>query len=253
MNLQGLAAIVTGGGSGMGAATARALAARGAKVAVIDLNEAAVSETAEATGGIGIVCDVTSAHQMEAAFATAAQHHGPCALAVACAGVATAGRILGKEGVLSLESFKRVVDINLNGSFNLLRLAAADMQTRTPDAEGQRGVILTVASVAGYEGQIGQAAYAASKGGVIAMTLPSARELARFGIRVNCIAPGLIETPMLGGMREDVRESLLAQTVFPPRLGKPEEFAALALSIIDNAYLNGTVIRFDGAVRLPAK
>jgi NAD(P)-dependent dehydrogenase (short-subunit alcohol dehydrogenase family) len=250
MKVQGAAAIVTGGGSGMGAEVARHLAAQGAKVALLDVNEQGVQATAKEIGGIGLRCDVSNAADAEAAVAKAREAHGPARILMNCAGVATPGRIVGRDGPLNLDAFRRVVEINLIGSFNLMRLAAADMSTLDPLEDDERGVIINTASVAAYEGQVGQAAYSASKGGVVGMTLPAARELARFGIRVVTIAPGLIATPMIGGMSEEVKQSLIATTLFPHRLGEPSEFARLALHIIDNVLINGETIRLDGAVRL---
>ena len=250
MKVQGAAAIVTGGGSGMGAEVARHLAAQGAKVTLVDVNEQGVQATAKEIGGIGLRCDVSNAADAEAAVAKAREAHGPARILMNCAGVATPGRIVGRDGPLNLDAFRRVIEINLIGSFNLMRLAAADMSTLDPLEDDERGVIINTASVAAYEGQVGQAAYSASKGGVVGMTLPAARELARFGIRVVTIAPGLIATPMIGGMSEEVKQSLIATTLFPHRLGEPSEFARLALHIIDNVLINGETIRLDGAVRL---
>ena len=250
MKVQGVAAIVTGGGSGMGAEIARSLAAQGAKVALLDLNEAGAQATANEIGGIAVKCDVASASDAEAAVAKAREAHGPARILMNCAGVATPGRIVGRDGPLNLDAFRRVIEINLIGSFNMMRLAAADMSTMEPLEDNERGIIINTASVAAYEGQIGQAAYSSSKGGVVGMTLPAARELARFGIRVVTVAPGLIATPMIGGMSEEVRQSLIATTVFPQRLGEASEFAKLALHIIDNVLINGETIRLDGAVRL---
>jgi NAD(P)-dependent dehydrogenase (short-subunit alcohol dehydrogenase family) len=253
MKVSGQAAIVTGGGSGMGAETARRLAAAGAKVAVLDVNEAAAQAVAREIGGIAAKVDVSSAADVEAAIATAREAHGPARIAVNCAGVATAGRIVGRDGPLDLDAFRRVVEINLIGTFNLLRLAAADMSGLDELETGERGVIVNTASVAAFDGQIGQAAYAASKGGVVALGLPAARELARFGIRVMTIAPGLIGTPMLLGMPQEVQDSLAASVPFPKRFGEPGEYAALVLHIIDNVMLNGEVIRLDGAIRMAPK
>jgi NAD(P)-dependent dehydrogenase (short-subunit alcohol dehydrogenase family) len=250
MKVDGVAAIVTGGGSGMGAEVARHLAAQGAKVALLDVNEQGAQATAKEIGGVAVRCDVANAADAEAAVAKAREAHGPARILMNCAGVATPGRIVGREGPLNLDAFRRVIEINLIGSFNMLRLAAADMSTMEPLEDNERGVIINTASVAAYEGQIGQAAYSASKGGIVGLTLPAARELARFGIRVVTVAPGLIATPMIGGMTEEVRQSLIATTVFPQRLGEPGEFARLALHIIDNVLINGETIRLDGAVRL---
>lgn len=254
MNVKGQAAVVTGGGSGLGAATARALAAAGARVALLDVNVAGAREIAESIGGVAVACDVTDASATEAALAQAREAHGAVRVCVNCAGIATAGRIVGRAGPMALDAFKRVVEVNLIGTFNVMRLAAAAMLALEPlNESGERGVIVNTASVAAFEGQIGQAAYSASKGGVAALTLPAAREFARFGVRVITIAPGLFETPMLLGMPKEVQESLAASVPFPRRLGKPEEYAALAMHLIDNAMMNGAIVRLDGAIRLEPK
>lgn len=250
MNVDGLAAVVTGGGSGMGAATARALAAAGARVAVVDLNMEAALEVAREVDGVAIECDVSHDHSAAEAFAQARDANGPVRLLINCAGIATAGRVVGREGPLPLDEFERTIGVNLIGTFNMMRLAATEMAALDPLETEERGLIVSTASVAAYEGQIGQAAYSASKGGVVGLTLPAARELARHGVRVMAIAPGLIGTPMLLNMPDEVKESLIATTLFPHRLGQPEEFAKLVLAIADNALLNGEVIRLDGAVRL---
>lgn len=253
MNLQGLAALVTGGASGLGAATARRLAAEGCKVAVLDINEAAARESAERVGGLGIGCDVTSAGSGEAAIAAARAAHGPCRILVNCAGVGTAGRILGRNGPMALEAFEKVIRVNLIGTFNMLRLAAAEMAAADPMEENERGVIINTASIAAYEGQVGQPAYAASKGGVASLTLPAARELARSGVRVVTIAPGVFHTPMVDGLPPDVQASLAADVPFPTRLGRPDEYADLVAHIARSPYLNGEVIRLDGALRMRAR
>ena len=253
MDIQGQAAIVTGGGSGLGAATARALAAAGAKVAVFDINPDAAASVANEIGGIAVRCDVSDGPGAAAAIAAAREAHGAARVLVNCAGIGTAKRILGRDGPQPLEDFDRVLRVNLLGSFNMLRLAAADMATLEPLEDGERGVIVSTASVAAYEGQVGQAAYAASKGGIAALTLPAARELAQFGIRVMTIAPGLFLTPMMHTLPAEVQASLGASVPFPKRLGKPEEYAALALHCVQNAALNGEVIRLDGALRLPPR
>ena len=250
MLLEGQAAIVSGGASGLGRATAKALAEAGVKVAILDLNEAAAQQTADDTGGFAIGADVTDAASVEAAFAAARERHGPARIAVNCAGVGTAGRIVGREGPLPLEAFQRVVEVNLIGSFNVMRLAAAEMTALEPLAEGERGIIISTASVAAYEGQVGQAAYSASKGGIVALTLPAARELARYGVRVVAIAPGVFATPMVDGLPQGVRQSLAASVPFPSRLGRPEEYAALVLHLCGNLMINGEVIRLDGALRM---
>ena len=250
MLLEGQAAIVSGGASGLGRATAKALAEAGVKVAILDLNEAAAQQTADDTGGFAIGADVTDAASVEAAFAAARERHGPARIAVNCAGVGTAGRIVGREGPLPLEAFQRVVEVNLIGSFNVMRLAAAEMSALETLAEGERGIIISTASVAAYEGQVGQAAYSASKGGIVALTLPAARELARYGVRVVAIAPGVFATPMVDGLPQGVRQSLAASVPFPSRLGRPEEYAALVLHLCGNLMINGEVIRLDGALRM---
>lgn len=250
MNITGLSALVTGGGSGMGAATARHLAGLGAKVTVLDVNKDAVAAVAAEIGGLGLACDVSSAASAEEAVAKAAEAHGPARILVNCAGVAPAKRIVGRDGPMALDDFRRVIDINLIGTFNLLRLAAADMAKLDPLESGERGVIVNTASVAAYEGQIGQAAYAASKGGVVALTICAARDLARHGVRVMTIAPGLIGTPMLLNMPQEVQDSLAATVPFPKRFGKPEEYARLVQHIVENEMLNGDVIRLDGAIRM---
>ena len=250
METEGQAAVVSGGASGLGRATAVALAASGVKVAILDTNQDAAVDAARETGGFAIACDVTDAASVEAAFVAAHERHGPARIAVNCAGVGTAGRIVGRDGPLPLEAFRRVIEVNLIGSFNVMRLAAAEMSTLDPLADGERGIIVSTASVAAYEGQIGQAAYSASKGGIVSLTLPAARELARHGVRVVAIAPGIFETPMLLGLPHSVRESLAASVPFPPRLGRPEEYAALVLHLCRNPMINGEVIRLDGALRM---
>ncbi len=250
MQLAGVAAIVTGGGSGLGAATATALAEAGARVAVLDINAQAARDVADRIGGFAHSCDVSDAASAEAAVAAAQAAHGAPRVLVNCAGIATLGRIVGREGPLDLTAFERTVRINLIGTFNLLRLGAAAMSTLDALAGGERGVIVNTASIAAFDGQIGQAAYASSKGGVISMTLPAARELARFGIRVMTIAPGIFRTPMLAGLPQEVQDSLGASVPFPSRLGDPAEFAALVLHIIANPMLNGETIRLDAALRM---
>ncbi|SNT14491.1 MULTISPECIES: SDR family NAD(P)-dependent oxidoreductase [unclassified Azospirillum] len=245
------AALISGGGSGLGAATARALAARGVKVALLDINPDAAAAVAAEIGGIAIRCDVTSADSAAQAVAEAAASNGPARIAVNCAGIAPPAKILGRDGPHDLDLFRRVIEVNLIGSFNMLRLAAAGMAGLDPvNDDGERGVIINTASVAAFEGQVGQAAYAVSKGGVHALTLPAARELARSGIRVATIAPGIFLTPMLLGLPQDAQDSLGKQVPFPSRLGKPDEYAALALHIIANSMINGETIRLDGAIRM---
>ena len=250
MRVEGQAAIVSGGASGLGRATAKALAASGVKVTILDTNEAAAAEAAREIGGLAIGTDVTDAGSVEAAFAAARERHGPVRIAVNCAGVGTAGRIVGRDGAMPLDAFRRVIEINLIGSFNVMRLAAAEMSSLVPLEEGERGIIVSTASVAAYEGQIGQTAYSASKGGIVSLTLPAARELARYGVRVVAIAPGLFATPMLQGLLQNIQESLAASVPFPARLGRPEEYAALVLHLCRNAMINGEVIRLDGALRM---
>jgi NAD(P)-dependent dehydrogenase (short-subunit alcohol dehydrogenase family) len=253
MELSGHAALVTGGGSGLGAETARHLARAGAKVAVLDVNMVGAEVVAKEIGGIAIGCDVADSASGEAAVKAARAKHGPARVLINCAGIGPAARIVGKDGPMPLADFSRVINVNLIGSFNMMRLAAADMAKLDPLADGERGVIISTASVAAFEGQVGQAAYAASKGGIVALTLPAAREFARTGIRVLTIAPGLIATPLLLGMPKPVQDSLAAQVPFPSRFGHPHEYARLCLHIIENVMLNGECIRLDGAMRMQAK
>ena len=253
MQLKGEAALVTGGGSGLGAATARALAKSGAKVAVLDINEGNAQKIAQEIGGVAVACDVADAKSGEAAVAKARGAHGPARVLINCAGIGIGQRIVGREGPHPLDQFSRVINVNLIGSFNLMRLAAVDMQKLDPLGDGERGVIISTASVAAYEGQIGQAAYSASKGGIVALTLPAAREFAASGIRVNTIAPGLFHTPLMASLPPPVQESLGKSVPFPQRLGKPEEYAELVLAIIANPMINGETIRLDGALRMQPK
>jgi NAD(P)-dependent dehydrogenase (short-subunit alcohol dehydrogenase family) len=250
MDIAGHAAIVTGGASGLGAATARMLAEAGAKVAIFDVNHKAAAEVAIDVNGIAVTCDVTDSAATEKAFAKAAADHGTARILINCAGVGPAKRIVGREGPMPLEDFARVVSINLVGTFNAMRLAAAAMQSVSPMQDGERGVIICTASVAAYDGQIGQAAYAASKGGVVGLVLPAAREFAQFGIRVNAIAPGIFSTPMLHALPEAAQQSLAAAVPFPKLLGTPPQYAALVRHMIENRYLNGEVVRLDGALRM---
>ena len=252
MKLTGVAAIVTGGGSGLGRATAEALAAKGAKVTVFDLNPAAAEEAAKAIGGLAVAGDVADEASASAALAKAAAAHGAARVLVNCAGIGVAKRVVGREGPQPLADFEKVIRVNLIGTFNMIRLAAAEMGKLEP-IEGERGVVISTASIAAYDGQIGQAAYSASKGGVVAMTLPIARELAQFGVRVNAIAPGVFMTPMMAGLPQAAQDSLGASVPFPARLGQPAEYAALAIHIIENGYLNGETIRIDGALRMAPK
>jgi NAD(P)-dependent dehydrogenase (short-subunit alcohol dehydrogenase family) len=253
MDIKGQAALVTGGASGLGAATARALAAAGARVAILDVNQKAAAEVAIDINGIAVACDVADSASAAAAIQAAAKDHGPARILVNCAGIGPAKRIVGRDGPMPLEDFERVIRINLIGTFNMMRLAAAAMQALEPTPEGERGVIVSTASVAAFDGQIGQAAYSSSKGGVAALTLPAAREFAQAGIRVMAIAPGIFGTPMLRALPQEVQDSLGASVPFPKRLGEPREFAALVMHIVRNGYLNGEVIRLDGALRMAPK
>jgi len=253
MDIAGQAALVTGGASGLGYGTAQMLKARGAKVTILDLGAERVAKAAEELGVLGIECDVTSDTAAEAAIGQAAEAHGVARILVACAGIAPGAKVVGKNGILPLTDFAKAININLIGTFNVLRLAAAGMMGLEPLATSERGAIIMTASVAAFEGQIGQAAYAASKGGVAAMTLPLAREFAAQGIRVMSIAPGIFGTPMVAGMPQNVQDALGAMVPFPSRLGRADEYAALVESILGNVMLNGSVIRLDGAIRMAAK
>ena len=255
MQIENKVFIVTGGASGLGAATAEMLVQAGAKVMLVDMNADAVAAQARTLGAqaSSVVADISQSEAAQVAVdATVAQFGGVNGL-INCAGIVRGEKILGKKGPHALDSFSQVINVNLIGSFNMLRLAAAAMADTPADAEGERGVIINTASVAAFDGQIGQAAYAASKGAIASLTLPAARELARYGIRVMTIAPGIFETPMMAGMTPEVRESLAAGVPFPPRLGKPAEYASLVRHIIENSMLNGEVIRLDGALRMAAK
>lgn len=253
MNPESIPVIITGGASGLGAATARCLAGAGAKVAILDLNIALAEKLAREIGGLAIECNVADEQSAMSAIEKAKAIHGIAKVLVNCAGIGPAGRIVGKEGPLSLQQFQKVINVNLVGSFNMMRLAAANMITAEANNDGERGVIISTASVAAYEGQIGQAAYAASKGGIVSLTLPAAREFAQFGIRVNAIAPGLFLTPLLEGLSEEAKQRLSTAIPYPKRLGAPDEFAKLVLHIIENRYINGEVIRLDGALRMQPK
>jgi NAD(P)-dependent dehydrogenase (short-subunit alcohol dehydrogenase family) len=253
MRIEGVSALVTGGGSGLGEASARALAEAGARVAILDFNLDAAQAVAGEIGGTAIKCDVSSAESAEAAVAQAAEKHGPARILVNCAGIGTAGKILGRDGVMPLDAYRRVIEVNLLGTFNLLRLFAEAAATLEPTETGERGVAVNTASVAAYEGQIGQTAYASSKGGVVGLTLPAARELAQHAIRVCTIAPGIFETAMLKGLPQNVQDSLGASVPFPSRLGRPAEYAALMRHIVENPMLNGETIRLDGALRMAPK
>lgn len=250
MDCRGQAAIVTGGGSGLGAATAAALAAAGAKLALFDVNLDAAKSVAASIGALAIRCDVADSDATAAAIKEARAKNGAARILVNCAGIGTPRRIVGKDGPLPLAEFEKVIRVNLIGTFNAMRLAAADMQALAPLADGERGVIISTASVAAYEGQIGQAAYSASKGGVVSLTLPAAREFSQFGIRVNAIAPGIFATPMLAALPEEAQQSLAQQVPFPKLLGKPEQYAELVMHLVANRYINGEVIRIDGAMRM---
>ena len=249
MQISDNAAIVTGGASGLGGATARALAARGAKVFALDLPKAVAN--AEAVDGVTYFeADVTSPEQVQAAVNTVVAAGAPLRITVNCAGVGTAGRIVGKNGPHDLDTYRKVIEVNLIGTFNVLRLAAEAIAKTPALADNQRGVVINTASVAAFDGQIGQAAYSSSKGGVVGLTLPAARELASSGIRVMTIAPGIIDTPMLAGVSDEFRAGLAAGVPFPKRLGRPDEYAQLAVAIVEHDYLNGEVIRMDGSLRM---
>jgi len=255
MRIEDRVFLITGASSGLGLATARTLVGQGAKVLLADINaEAGAAQAAELGAQARFVhTDITREEDGQRAVAAALESFGGLHGLINCAGVAPAEKVLGRNGAHGLDSFSRVIQINLIGSFNMLRLAAEVMAQGEPNEEGERGVIVNTASVAAFDGQMGQAAYAASKGGVAALTLPAARDLARSGIRVMCIAPGIFETPMMAGMPQEVRDSLAANVPFPPRLGRPDEYAALVRHIIENPMLNGEVIRLDGALRMAAK
>lgn len=250
MDVKGIAALVVGGASGLGAASARALAKAGAKVAVLDFNIDAAHAVAAEIGGFAAQCNVTSDESAEAAIAAARAAHGPARILINTAGIAPAAKIVGKNGPMPLDEFRKGIEVNLVGSFNTMRLAVAGMMAFEPTLDGERGVIVNTASVAGYEGQIGQASYAASKAGIIGLTIQAARELAASGIRVCTIAPGLFETPMMAGLPENVRASLAVTVPFPSRLGRAEEFAKQVMNIVDSVYLNGETIRLDAALRM---
>lgn len=253
MDIKGKVAVITGGASGLGEGAARVLAAAGAKVALLDLQTDKAEVVAKELGGIAVECNVADAASAEAAFKQVESELGLCAIAVNCAGIGTAGRILGREGPMGLDKFNQVIQVNLVGTFNILRLAAEQMSRREAEADGERGIIINTASIAAFEGQIGQAAYSASKGGVVGMTLPAARELARVGVRVNTIAPGLFLTPMMQGMPQEVQDSLAAGLPFPQRLGEPSEYGDLVRFMVESAVMNGETVRLDSAVRLQPK
>ncbi|MBA2567060.1 MAG: SDR family NAD(P)-dependent oxidoreductase [Thermoleophilaceae bacterium] len=255
LNLEGVGALVTGGASGLGAATVRALLARGARVAIVDQNEEAAQRLSSELGDStrAFAADVTDEQTMGAAVDGAREAFGGMRVAVLCAGVGWAERVVSKQGPANLEVFAHVVRVNVVGSYNSLRLVAAAMNDNEPDEDGQRGVAIMTASVAAFDGQIGQTAYAASKGGVASLTLPAARDLAGRGIRVNTIAPGVFDTPMMGALPQDQRDALAANVPFPKRLGQPDEFALLACQLAEHPYLNGVVVRLDGSLRMPPR
>jgi NAD(P)-dependent dehydrogenase (short-subunit alcohol dehydrogenase family) len=250
MDIRGQSAIVTGGASGLGAATAEMLAEAGAKVTILDINQDAARAVAQKIKGIALQCDVTKAEETANALGAARKLHGAARIAINCAGIGPAKRIVGRDGPMPLAEFSRVIEINLIGTFNVMRLAAADMQTVQPLQDGERGIIICTASVAAYDGQIGQAAYAASKGGVVSLVLPAAREFSQFGIRVTAVAPGIFSTPMLHALPQEAQNSLAAAVPFPKLLGRPEQYASLVRHMIENRYINGEVIRIDGALRM---
>ncbi|WLR48693.1 3-hydroxyacyl-CoA dehydrogenase [Halobacillus litoralis] len=255
MDSKNVVAIVTGGASGLGEATVRKIARNGGKVVIADQNTDKGEALAEELGSsvLFVKVDVTSADEIERMLQMAAETFGQVNTVINCAGIVTGEKVVGRNGPHRLESFSKIIEVNLIGTFNVIRLATEKMQQNEPNEYGERGVIINTASIAAYEGQIGQAAYSASKGGVAAMTMPLSRELARHGIRVMAIAPGLFETPMFEQLPEEARDALGKATPFPSRLGKPYEYAKLALSILDNPMLNGEVIRLDGAIRLQPK
>ena len=251
MNIAGQTALVTGGGSGLGEAVARELARQGAKVAVLDVNAAGTQRVARELGGVGLAADIADTASLTAALDAAEAALGPARIVMNIAGIGTAKRVVGKDGAPApLEDFERVIRVNLIGTYNVIRLTAARIAKLPPLDDGERGVMLMTASVAAFDGQVGQEAYSASKGGIVSMTLPLARDLAQHGIRVCTVAPGLFETPLMKQLPEVVQQSLAASIPFPPRLGRPEEFAALAAHIVTNVHLNGETIRLDGALRM---
>ncbi len=253
MEIKNCAAIITGGASGMGAATARLLHQQGARIALLDLNKPAAEKIAADVQGLAIECDVTQTESVERALAQAEEHHGTARVCINCAGIIHARRMVNKQGAMPLDEFQRVIAINLIGTFNVMHLAAQAMIPLTPIGDSkERGVIINTASIAAFEGQIGQTAYSASKGGIVSMTLPAARELASFGIRVMAIAPGLVDTPMFRNLSDEAKTSLASMVPFPKRLAQPSEFALLVEHIIINSMLNGEVIRLDGALRMQA-
>ena len=250
MNVAGETAIVTGAASGLGRACAQLLAAKGARVGVIDLNEAGAQEVAREMGGVAAACDVADGPSGQAAVEAIVAKLGAPRVLVNCAGIGPPKRVLGRDGPMPLADFERIIRVNLIGTFNMIRLVAAHMATLAPLPTGGRGAIVATASIAAYDGQIGQAAYAASKGGVVGMVLPIAREFAQVGIRVNAIAPGIFATPLLASLPQDAQDSLGRSVPYPARLGDPQEFAALMLHIVENDYMNGETVRIDGALRM---
>lgn len=254
MEVAGRIVVITGGGSGMGAATAQHLATLGAKLAILDRQKSAAEAIAKSVDGIAIECDVSDEGQLQSAIQTVVKQYGAIHVALSCAGIAPAARIVGRDGPMPMDEFQRVIQVNLIGTFQLLRSVAAVMMQQDPvNQDGERGVIINTASVAAYEGQIGQAAYSASKGGVLSLTLPAAREFGSKGIRVMTIAPGVMDTPMMAGISPEYAQKLAESVTFPARLGEANEYAKLVQSIIENAYLNGSVIRLDGGLRMAAK
>jgi NAD(P)-dependent dehydrogenase (short-subunit alcohol dehydrogenase family) len=253
MEIDGINALVTGAGSGLGRATAESLAARGARVAIVDIDERRCADAAEAVDGLALVADAADARSMEQALSLARMRLGTLRAALCCHGILVGARTLGRNGPASLEQFERTVRVNLVGSFNVLRLAAAAIAECDPDVDGERGIVVLTASIAAYEGQVGQTAYAASKAGVAGVVLPAARDLASRGIRVVGIAPGIFDTPMLGALDDDAKRGLAADVPFPARTGRPAEFGQLACDVIANPMINGTVIRLDGGLRLAAR
>jgi NAD(P)-dependent dehydrogenase (short-subunit alcohol dehydrogenase family) len=252
VKVEGCTALVTGGGSGLGAATARALASRGARVTILDRNAEAGSAVAAEINGLFASCDVADPDSANAALAASRERFGAPRILINCAGIGGAGRVVGRDGPLPLDAFERIIRVNLIGTFNMTRLVAAEMAVAEP-VDGARGVIISTASVAAFEGQIGQAAYAASKGGIAALTLPVARELARFGIRVLTIAPGLFQTPLLAELPQEAQDALGAAIPYPARLGDPAEFGQMVTAMVENDYLNGEIVRLDGALRMQPK
>ncbi|MBV8369483.1 MAG: SDR family NAD(P)-dependent oxidoreductase [Candidatus Eremiobacteraeota bacterium] len=253
MKINGQAAIVTGGASGLGAATARRLAALGAKVGILDRDVARAEAVAAEVGGFAASCDVSDSDGVAAALEHVRARHGAARIVVNCAGIGTPRRMIGRDGPMPLADFERVIRVNLVGTFNVTRLAAGAITALEPFENGERGVVVMTASIAAFEGQIGQAAYSASKGGIVALTLPLARELAQFGVRVLTIAPGIFETPLLGQLPPEAQASLGASVPFPKRLGNPDEYAQLVVQICENVFLNGETIRLDGALRMPPR